>query len=94
VLRGVERAEELAASSSRPSSCSGSGGTRRLGLERRLGQVEADELERRLVADRLALVADDLLGDAHAAEGELEAEARSARSVSSIDVIVSFFACV
>src|SRR5439155_25339787 len=44
------------------------------GLERRLGQVERHGLERRLVADSLLLVRDDLLGDGDAAEGELEAE--------------------
>ena len=66
----------------------------RLRIEGRLGEVEADEVECRLVADRLLLVADDLLGHAHASEGELEPSLRSVRRVSSIDVIVSFFACV
>ncbi len=45
-----------------------------LGLEGRLGQVERTRLEGRAVADRLALVADDLLRDGHSAEGGVEAE--------------------
>ena len=45
----------------------------RLGLEARLGQVEVDCLERRLVANRLLLVRDHSLGHGDAAERELEA---------------------
>src|SRR5215216_6489730 len=43
-----------------------------LRLERRLRQVERDEIERRAVADGLALIGDDLLGDGDGSEGELE----------------------
>ena len=38
------------------------------------GMSQGDEVERRLVADRLLLVGDDLLGDADAAEEDLHAE--------------------
>ena len=44
-------------------------------LEARLGQVELDGLERRLVADRLPLVRDHALGHRDAAEREVEAAA-------------------
>ena len=44
----------------------------RLGLEARLGQVELDGLERRLVADRLLLIRDDSLRHGDAAEVEVE----------------------
>src|SRR5439155_22618872 len=46
----------------------------RLGLELGLRQRERDQLEALLRLDRLLLIADDLLGDDHAAERELDAE--------------------
>ena len=46
----------------------------RLGLEARCRASERDELDPFLRGDRLALVADDLLGHLHLTEDELEAE--------------------
>ena len=66
VLGGVQRAEQASASPPARRACSGLGQVPdRLGLETssRAGRASTS-LERRLVADRLLLVADHLLGDA------------------------------
>ena len=69
------RAPRSFGSGSRPSSCSRVGDVPdRLGLEGRGREVERDEVERRLVAHRLLLVGDDLLGDADAPEEDVHAE--------------------
>ena len=54
----------------------------RLGLERRRGQVELHGVDRRLVADALTLVGDDLLGHRDATEREARGRAAARRAAA------------
>jgi len=66
----------------------------RLGLELGLREVELDEIERGLIVDRFLLVRDHCSLTTTLPKASSSPSRHSVRRAWSIEVIVSFFACV